>query len=107
MLDYELTHGQHRKKNELESARRLKAGLPPLEHVENVPLLQHHLENVWLAFVSLGSCRASGMGAAPIPWTAINEWCKRYGYSLEEQERYVTLLGAMDSVYLSHANKKA
>lgn len=85
---------------------RIKQGLPPLEGVRTPPALQEHLKPVLLAFNALGSCRPSAFsGLAPIPWTAINAWCERYGYTHEEQERYVIFINALDAVYIKHYAK--
>ena len=62
----------------------------------------------WLyeAFVMLTTCRSMGMGAGPIPWTAIDRYADAEG--LGEDDRYLltAVILHMDKVYLDWVSEK-
>lgn len=51
------------------------------------------------AFAELMSTRGIGMDIGPIPWTAIDAYACRYNlFDLDEFERFVRLIRAMETV---------
>lgn len=88
--------------------RQAKANRGPIpEKILNAPQLEFGLEWYYEAFGKLTTCRSIGMGVGPIPWLAVNEFGKRYGLDLEEQEDLEFLISSMDDAYLKHAAEKA
>lgn len=80
-------------------------GLPVPDKIKNAPELRPWLQIYWTTFEDLGSCRQVGMAVGPIPWTAINEYGKVYGFT-EEQVRLCTwYIRELDTVYLKHLAK--
>lgn len=65
------------------------------------PELADHLVYVWNAFQIVSTDRPSGMGLAPIPFSAIDRFAMRYGIDgLDEFERLRRLIGEMDRALL-------
>ena len=56
------------------------------------------------AFTELGTCRQSGFGLAPIPFTAILEYCNLY--SIENKEEFSFLIRRMDNTLLKLESAK-
>jgi hypothetical protein len=56
------------------------------------------LNDIYYAFTELGTCRGEGY----IPWTAIDQYARAYGYDQTEEDytRFLSLIRAMDNVYL-------
>lgn len=56
------------------------------------------LKDIYYAFTELGTCRGEGY----IPWTAIDQYARAYGYDETEEDytRFLSLIRAMDNVYL-------
>ena len=52
------------------------------------------------AFYALHSCRPSGMGPGPIPWTGVQEYCGYYGLDDEQQEDMHYFITELDHAYL-------
>lgn len=72
----------------------------------NAPDLHIGLELYWVAFCELGTCRPPAMaGAAPIPWTAIEQWSDKEELDEEQNQRLHLLLGRMDKAYSEWAEK--
>lgn len=63
-------------------------------------LFQYYLD----AFSELSSCRNSGMGIGPIPFTAILEYFKLFG--VEDFEEFLYYIRKMDNAYVILANDK-
>lgn len=71
------------------------------------PDVQAHLEYVWRAFDELGTERQIGMGIGPIPILKARE----YAFSVlelneDEEDRFITLIRAMDSEYVQASAPK-
>jgi len=60
------------------------------------------------AFLELQDERPQAMnGAAPIPWTSVNEWAKRYGINDPDDFHDLYLLvKAQDEQWLQHAHEQ-
>jgi hypothetical protein len=63
----------------------------------------------WLlgVFFELCSCRPSGFGLAPIPWTAIVQYGDFAGLEYEETLLLVRAVRALDAVFLQWHDRKA
>lgn len=61
------------------------------------PEVADHLVFVWSAFWELGSDRAIGFAAGPIPFTAIDAYAVRYGIEdIDQFDRFRALIRAME-----------
>lgn len=59
------------------------------------------------AFMELSTCRAIGMMSGPIPWTAVNTYAVREGFTGDDYEQFVLLVRMMDVVYLEYQVNEA
>lgn len=65
------------------------------------PELFDHLDHIWNAFQIVSTDRPSGMGLAPIPFSAIDRFARRYEIrSVDEFDRLRRLIGEMDRALL-------
>ena len=64
------------------------------------------LELFYGVYVDLSSCRPIGWGPGPIPWTAVDQYARRYGIVGEQFDDLVYYIRAMDLAYLAHYDKK-
>jgi hypothetical protein len=64
------------------------------------------LQLYWVAFHELSTCRTIGMGAGPIPWTAIADYCDAWEIYGEQRETLFHLVKAMDAAYGEYQAKK-
>lgn len=65
------------------------------------------MELYYTAFLELSTCRAIGMAAGPIPWTAMEAYADKLGLVEDDFERFTVLVRALDSEYLEYQAKKA
>jgi len=86
-------------------ARKMKTGVP--KKIAEPPTLPSCLVFYYEAFLTLSSCRQVSMSEYRIPWTAANEYGKRYEMLPFEFEDFWVLLSAMDAVYIKHRNKES
>ena len=70
--------------------------------IANAPQLLPGLEGYFEAFTELSTCRQSGMSMGPIPWSAVNEYAKRYNYSGEGFDYLVRMVRALDDTFLAY-----
>lgn len=72
------------------------------EALKNRPELNNWVMPCWNAFQLLTASRPLGMGGVgPIPLTEIEAYCRMYQVDdLDEREQLVTMIRALDSVYL-------
>ncbi len=54
------------------------------------------------AFYDLSTCRSSGMGVGPIPWSAMIAYAEWYGLDRDVTEAFVDIIREMDSAYIEH-----
>lgn len=64
------------------------------------------LDTFFNAFMDLNTCRPTGFGVAPIPWTAIDAYCSRMELGQEQWEDMLYHLRALDAAYCVHRAKK-
>ncbi len=72
--------------------------------------MHEHLVFYWRAFNELSSDRPLGSsgGAGSIPWTAIDRYATRHGIGDPDAfDRFMSLIRAMDRVYLDYAADQA
>lgn len=74
--------------------------------IANAPDLLPGLEMYYEAFVELSTCRDHGLGAGPIPWTAIDRYAERNGFEGEGYEYLLRMVRALDDAFLAHTRKK-
>lgn len=99
---YELQQGKSEAKI-VKLAQQTGQKLP--DRIANKPVLRVGLEIYWRAFWECSTDRDIGMAEGPIPWSAINAWGQRYGFTGEEFERLVLILKALDSEYIEERTK--
>lgn len=102
-LIYALTRGEHERK----VADQCYATNRPLPTwLRDAPRLEPNLVGYYAAFCELTTCRPGGFGPAPIPWTAIMDWCDREGLHGSDRADFLYLIRAMDRAYLEHAENE-
>lgn len=75
--------------------------------IAEAPELWEWLWFYFTAFLELCSCRSTGFGEGPIPWTAMNAYAIRYQIVDEEEfDLFMRLLTALDMAYLKYRNTK-
>lgn len=85
----------------------IKRRIPLPEKIANAPRILKGLEGFYIAFWELSTDRQSGMGAGPIPWTAINLYCQREGVTGEDYDYLLDMVRAMDRVFLDYQKEKS
>lgn len=88
----------------IEAAIRRHQPLPDV--IINAPQLLSGLEMYYEAFIELSTCRNTGFGAGPIPWTAIDRYGDRHGFSGEGFEYLVLMVRACDNAFLAYTQRK-
>ena len=83
-----------------------RSNKPVPERIKNAPRLLPGLDFYFEAFMHLTSCRESGWGVGPIPWTAIIRYCDEIGLQGDQREDMVHHIEVMDKAYIDHQNKK-
>lgn len=73
------------------------------DFIVNAPELEPGLALYYVAFWDLSSDRG-GMGDGPIRWTAIAQYCDRYGLDEDQEEAMFHHFRAMDVVVREHKN---
>lgn len=77
--------------------------LPPKKDDEKDPIFDFSLMFYWEAFWELNTTRHE-LGS--IPWTAMNEYCKRWGIDSEtEFDSFCFFIRGLDNEYLSIKHK--
>ncbi len=89
----------------IEAAVRRRQPLPDV--IANAPELLLGLDSYFEAFVELSTCRGLGMASGPIPWTAVDRYAERHGYSGEGFEYLLQMIRAMDEAFLEHSRKNS
>jgi len=89
----------------MEQAAKFGTPLPPV--IRDAPDLRFGLELFYTAFFELSSCRTIGMSDGPIPWLAIDEYCKRNEIGGEQRDALFHHTRAMDIAYLKHQAKQS
>ncbi len=85
----------------------MKRGLRPLpDPIRDAPRLHPGLELYYTAFKELSTCRAIGMAAGPIPWTAMETYADKLGLTGDDFERFTVLVRMLDSEYLEYQLKR-
>ncbi|NQS89950.1 hypothetical protein HQ584_09190 [Patescibacteria group bacterium] len=77
--------------------------------VKEKPVLNYCQNWYYRSFTELSTCRDVGMGEGPIPWTAIDRFCIRYGITeFWEFDDFVYIIRKIDNEYLKlRADKNA
>jgi hypothetical protein len=81
----------------------LEAEGETVSELDDMPVLAG-LEFYWEAWNELSTCRSFGVTAGPIPWLAIDQYCRGMDYEL----RYVVhkVVRALDRKFLDYAKKE-
>lgn len=85
----------------------VRDGQPLPDHIQNAPELTQGLELFYNAFQDLSSCRTAGMSLGPIPWTAMDQYCVRYGINGEQRDDLFHHVEKLDEAYREYVEKKA
>ena len=101
-MDWDLQWG-----NKLEFLETLREQGQEPEALKTKPRLRPWLSGYYAAFNLLSSSRQLGMGAVgAIPMSEIAAYFEMFEvHDLDERETTITMIKALDSVYLKHVNK--
>lgn len=77
------------------------------DELANPPSIPSELIFYWEAFCDLHSCRNNGMSVGCIPWSAVNEYARRYGISDYEFDDFNYVISKLDSEFIAWCDKKA
>lgn len=103
MLWY-LEHGEH--EATVREQMRINK-MPPPKWIEEKPGLKIGLEFYWKAFWELATCRQISNGAeGPIPWLSMKEYANHFEIRDDDFDRFVLVLKAVDTAYLTARGKK-
>jgi hypothetical protein len=80
--------------------------MPLPEKIANAPELAPGLDLFYVAFLELATCRTSGWGEGPIPWTAIDRYAEANAFEGEQREDLFHHVRAMDQGYLAWARAR-
>lgn len=80
--------------------------MPLPDKIQNAPSLWFGLELYYQAFWDLTTCRSTGWSVAPIPWSAIKEYCQVYTLDAEQTEALFYLVRQMDNAYMDYRARK-
>lgn len=85
----------------------VKSGLPIPSRIENAPSIAPGLELYYMGFLELTSSRSmGGFGIGPIPWLAIEQYCRMMELDAEQAEAMHHHVTEMDRAYIKHQQKK-
>lgn len=80
--------------------------LPLPEAIRNAPNLFMGLELYMQGFNDLDSARTIGMAEGPIPWNAVEEYCRLNEFDEEQTTDMHYYIKEMDAVFLEERSKK-
>lgn len=80
--------------------------MPIPDRIKNAPQLRLGLELYLQAFYDLNTCRPSGWGLMPIPWTATREYAEAFDYDEEQTERLFHHIPVMDAAFREYHSKR-
>lgn len=80
--------------------------MPLPDAIAGAPELLAGLEAYYEAFIELSTCRDSGMGVGPIPWTAVDQYARRYGFTGDGFGYLLKMVRALDDAFLKHQRQK-
>jgi hypothetical protein len=89
----------------IEASIRRRVPLPDI--IENAPEILLGLEVYYEAFLELDTCRTVGMSAGRIPWTAIDRYAERHGFTGDGFDYLLHMIRAMDDAFLKYSRDKA
>lgn len=77
-----------------------------LETLSEAPVISREAMWFWTAFGHLGGDRNSGMGLAPIPFTAMRAYADEYRLRGHEREAFFEIIRTVDSEYIAMTEAK-
>jgi hypothetical protein len=80
---------------------------PLPDKIANAPKMRLGLELYYGSFWDLSSCRVTGWSLGPIPWTAIHDYARAYGFDEEQTDDLIYYVRELDIAYLQYEHKKA
>ena len=83
----------------------LEKGRPAPEWYLDKPELDSSSMLYLYFFNQLSTCRSVGMGAGPIPWTAIHTYSEFRNFDYIETLSFINIMQMLDSIYLQESNK--
>lgn len=103
-MEWDLQWGTKEKR---EFLKKLKEQGHDPEALKNKPRLRPWVADCYAAFQMLSNSRPVGMGGVgPIPISEMLAYFETFEiHDPEERETYITMIQALDSVYLAHVNK--
>lgn len=101
MLQHELRFGKYEKQIREVAAKR---GDP--DPFSKRTALRTSLLFYWNAFWDLNSTRPIGFSIGAIPWTAADQYAKRYDLSSNDFELFWAIINQLDFAYIQEVNSK-
>ncbi len=83
----------------------IKRNQPLPDAIQNAPQLWQGLNDLYVAFSELSTCRDIA-GGGPVPWTAMNEFAKREEMDYEEYRIFLYTMRKMDEAWLTYQKEK-
>lgn len=87
----------------VEESYRRRSKLP--DRIQNAPQLRLGLELYYIAFIDLSTCRTTGFGAGPIPWSVVQDYADTFDFDEDQTEALHYFVRKMDAAYLDHVNR--
>ena len=84
----------------------MRERLPLPRKIAEAPALFQGLELYYDAFLELNSCRTTGFGLGPIPWTAMCDYAEAFELDEEQKDDLFYYVRAMDVAYLEHQARR-
>ncbi len=76
------------------------------QEVQDAPEVALGLEFYWDSFVDLNTCRQSGMGLGPIPWTSILQYANENDVQGIQRQALFHHVRSMDLAFLRYNKSK-
>jgi len=77
------------------------------DKIANAPVLAMGMELYYNAYIELSTCRPSGWGASPIPWSAISDYGRTFEFDEEQFDDLFFFVRALDSAFLDYHKEKS
>lgn len=80
--------------------------MPIPDKIRNAPQLRLGLELYLEAFYDLNSCRQSGWGLSPIPWTAMRDYAEAFDFDEDQAESLFHHVPVLDQAFRKYHEER-
>ena len=84
----------------------IRKGRPLPEWYEDEPVIDPADIFYLKSFYDLSTCRSSGMGIGPIPWTAMSRYVEYYKLAWDVAEAFIDIMREMDGAFIEDQTKE-